>query len=201
MTKEAPVHLSTVSLLDPVQQVCCGHSHPAACFSPCFLLHSSRFVLPTVGGEALHAQEAGAQALNKSRMQVPTRVKWGFLEDGTKVRIANKSGAIVPKPDLLKQRRCDSSPVQRPLVDMSYKCALPCVSVHACRVPSRRPTRAALAHASGTRVHRRARGTRHPTLRSPRPCPSRTRRCTRRCARSPFSATPATSLTGDSDCS
>merc|ERR1719183_1322556 len=56
VTKEAPVHLSTVSLLDPVQQV-------------------------------------------------PTRVKWGFLEDGTKVRIANKSGAIVPKPDILKQRR------------------------------------------------------------------------------------------------
>jgi large subunit ribosomal protein L24 len=56
VTKEAPVHLSAVSLLDPVQQV-------------------------------------------------PTKVRWGFLEDGTKVRVANKSGALIPKPDILKQRR------------------------------------------------------------------------------------------------
>ena len=56
VTKEAPVHLSAVSLIDPVQQV-------------------------------------------------PTRVKWGFLEDGTKVRISSQSGAIVPKPDGLKDRR------------------------------------------------------------------------------------------------
>ena len=32
--------------------------------------------------------------------QVPTRIKWGFLEDGTKVRIATKSGAIIPKPGI-----------------------------------------------------------------------------------------------------
>lgn len=111
VTKEAPVHLSTVSLLDPVQQVCCGHSQPGACTPPCFLLHSSRFVLPTADGDELHAQEAGARGrcigTEQGRMQVPTRVKWGFLEDGTKVRIANKSGAIVPKPDVLKQRRCE----------------------------------------------------------------------------------------------
>jgi hypothetical protein len=31
---------------------------------------------------------------------VPTRIKWGFLEDGTKVRIATKSGAIIPKPGI-----------------------------------------------------------------------------------------------------
>jgi hypothetical protein len=29
---------------------------------------------------------------------VPTRIKYGFLEDGTKVRIARKSGALLPKP-------------------------------------------------------------------------------------------------------
>ena len=29
----------------------------------------------------------------------PTRVKYGFLEDGSKVRIAKKSGAIIPKPE------------------------------------------------------------------------------------------------------
>ena len=30
---------------------------------------------------------------------VPTRIKYGFLEDGTKVRISKKSGAMIPKPD------------------------------------------------------------------------------------------------------
>ena len=29
----------------------------------------------------------------------PTRIRYGFLEDGTKVRIAKKSGAVIPKPD------------------------------------------------------------------------------------------------------
>ena len=29
----------------------------------------------------------------------PTRIKYGYLEDGTKVRIAKKSGALIPKPD------------------------------------------------------------------------------------------------------
>lgn len=48
--KEAPIHVSNVSLIDP---------------------------------------ETGT----------PTRIKYGFMEDGTKVRIAKKSGALVPKPD------------------------------------------------------------------------------------------------------
>ena len=30
---------------------------------------------------------------------MPTRIKYGFLEDGTKVRISKKSGSIIPKPD------------------------------------------------------------------------------------------------------
>ena len=30
---------------------------------------------------------------------VPTRIKYGFLEDGSKVRISKKSGAMIPKPD------------------------------------------------------------------------------------------------------
>ena len=29
----------------------------------------------------------------------PTRIRYGFLEDGTKVRVSKKSGAIIPKPD------------------------------------------------------------------------------------------------------
>ena len=29
----------------------------------------------------------------------PTKIKYGFLEDGTKVRVSIKSGAIIPKPD------------------------------------------------------------------------------------------------------
>lgn len=28
-----------------------------------------------------------------------TRITYGFLEDGTKVRVAKKSGQIIPKPD------------------------------------------------------------------------------------------------------
>jgi Ribosomal proteins 50S L24/mitochondrial 39S L24 len=35
----------------------------------------------------------------------PTAVKRQFLEDGTKVRVAKVSGAIIPKPEILKQRR------------------------------------------------------------------------------------------------
>ena len=29
----------------------------------------------------------------------PTRIRYGFLEDGQKVRISKKSGALIPKPD------------------------------------------------------------------------------------------------------
>jgi len=29
----------------------------------------------------------------------PTRIRYGFLEDGSKVRISKKSGALIPKPD------------------------------------------------------------------------------------------------------
>ena len=28
-----------------------------------------------------------------------TRIKYGYLEDGTKIRVSTKSGAIIPKPD------------------------------------------------------------------------------------------------------
>jgi large subunit ribosomal protein L24 len=36
---------------------------------------------------------------------VPTRVSRKFLETGEKVRIAKKSGAIVPRPELLSFRK------------------------------------------------------------------------------------------------
>lgn len=36
---------------------------------------------------------------------LPTRVMYSFLEDGTKVRVSKKSGAIIPRPEILRQRR------------------------------------------------------------------------------------------------
>jgi large subunit ribosomal protein L24 len=38
-------------------------------------------------------------ALIDPTLDVPCKVKAGFLEDGTRVRISKKSGAILPKPD------------------------------------------------------------------------------------------------------
>jgi large subunit ribosomal protein L24 len=47
-----------------------------------------------------------------SRVQVvcpetnrPTRVEFKFLEDGTKVRVAKRSGAVIPRPAVLAERR------------------------------------------------------------------------------------------------
>ena len=34
----------------------------------------------------------------------PTKISYSFLEDGTKVRISKRSGAIIPKSDVLKQK-------------------------------------------------------------------------------------------------
>ena len=34
-----------------------------------------------------------------SNDRVPTRISYGFLEDGTKVRISKKSGAVIAKPE------------------------------------------------------------------------------------------------------
>jgi large subunit ribosomal protein L24 len=36
---------------------------------------------------------------------LPTRVRRKILEDGTKVRVAKKSGAIIPRPEILLERR------------------------------------------------------------------------------------------------
>ena len=38
-------------------------------------------------------------ALIDPELKVPTRIRTGYLEDGTKVRVSKKSGAIIPKPD------------------------------------------------------------------------------------------------------
>ncbi len=38
-------------------------------------------------------------ALIDPTLNKPTRIRYGFLEDGTKVRISKKSGTIIPKPD------------------------------------------------------------------------------------------------------
>ena len=37
--------------------------------------------------------------------KLPTRITKKILEDGTKVRVAKKSGAIIPKPEILKMRK------------------------------------------------------------------------------------------------
>lgn len=37
--------------------------------------------------------------------QLPTRIRFAYLEDGTKVRVSIRSGAIIPRPDILKKRR------------------------------------------------------------------------------------------------
>lgn len=39
----------------------------------------------------------------------PTRVRYQFMEDGTKVRVAVVSGMIIPRPDVLKIRRVPRS--------------------------------------------------------------------------------------------
>ena len=36
---------------------------------------------------------------------LPTRVSKKYLEDGTKVRIAKRSGAIIPRPEILTMRK------------------------------------------------------------------------------------------------
>lgn len=36
---------------------------------------------------------------------LPTRVSKKILEDGTKVRVAKKSGAIIPRPEILEKRK------------------------------------------------------------------------------------------------
>jgi large subunit ribosomal protein L24 len=41
----------------------------------------------------------------------PTRIVRQVLEDGTKVRIAKKSGAIIPRPEILTMRRRPVNPI------------------------------------------------------------------------------------------
>lgn len=36
---------------------------------------------------------------------LPTRIGYSFLEDGTKVRVSKRSGAVIPRPEILKNRR------------------------------------------------------------------------------------------------
>lgn len=35
----------------------------------------------------------------------PTRIRYAFLEDGTKVRVSVRSGCIIPRPEILSKRR------------------------------------------------------------------------------------------------
>ncbi|GMH61554.1 hypothetical protein TrRE_jg1501, partial [Triparma retinervis] len=36
---------------------------------------------------------------------LPTRISRKWMEDGTKVRVSKRSGAIIPRPEILTQRR------------------------------------------------------------------------------------------------
>lgn len=40
----------------------------------------------------------------------PTRVTFAFAEDGTKVRVSKRSGAVIPRPEILSKRRKERSP-------------------------------------------------------------------------------------------
>lgn len=39
----------------------------------------------------------------------PTRIRYMFGEDGTKVRVAKKSGSVIPYPEEMKKRRTPRS--------------------------------------------------------------------------------------------
>lgn len=59
---------------------------------------------------------------------LPTRISYSFLEDGTKVRVAKKSGAIIPKPDILRFRKrpirshvTDSDTVEADVWEVTYE--------------------------------------------------------------------------------
>ena len=46
-----------------------------------------------------HPVHVSNVALIDPELNVPTRIKYGYLEDGTKVRVSKKSGSIIAKPD------------------------------------------------------------------------------------------------------
>ena len=46
-----------------------------------------------------HPVHVSNVALIDPDLNVPTRIKTGYLEDGSKVRVSKKSGSIIPKPD------------------------------------------------------------------------------------------------------
>lgn len=49
--------------------------------------------------EKEHPVHVSNVALIDPELNIPTRIKTGYLEDGSKVRVSKKSGAIIPKPD------------------------------------------------------------------------------------------------------
>ena len=46
-----------------------------------------------------HPVHVSNVALLDPDLNQPTRIRIGYLEDGAKVRVSKKSGAIIPKPD------------------------------------------------------------------------------------------------------
>mmetsp|Transcript_4195 Transcript_4195/g.6335 ORF Transcript_4195/g.6335 Transcript_4195/m.6335 type:complete len:194 (-) Transcript_4195:1373-1954(-) len=58
---------------------------------------------------------------------LPTRVARKFMEDGTKVRVSKRSGAVIPKPDILTMRKkpissivTDSDTLEDDVWEMTY---------------------------------------------------------------------------------
>jgi len=48
------------------------------------------------------------------KLDVPTRIRWGFLEDGTRVRVSKKSGTVMPKPKTEKPEPQKAGPLDTP---------------------------------------------------------------------------------------
>ena len=55
------------------------------------------------------------------KLKKPTRIKMGFLEDGTKVRISKKSGVIIPYPEKKTYEEIHKDKIDGPLDTMPDK--------------------------------------------------------------------------------
>ncbi|CAM9415950.1 unnamed protein product [Ascophyllum nodosum] len=65
---------------------------------------------PEGGGRGMTVTREGAIHVTNVNLEcpqtgLPTRISRRFLEDGTKVRVSKRSGAIIPRPEILTVRR------------------------------------------------------------------------------------------------
>lgn len=87
---------------------------------------SNRVVVEGVGFVTKQVQQPGGERKKPMRTEapiyvsrvavvcpktdLPTRVTFAFTEDGAKVRVAKRSGAVIPRPEILKVRRKERAP-------------------------------------------------------------------------------------------